>query len=90
MGLITSDGGRDLADNQIPMHGTETELVEEGGEMGACVPLLMLRGPYETPEKLRGSLAPSILGPDHFLGLDEFTARLNGNKLCCFWSKKKS
>lgn len=48
MVLITSDGGRDLADNQIPMGDMETGLMEEGGETGACV---RPPGPCETPGK---------------------------------------
>ena len=68
MVLITSDGGRDLADNQIPMGDTETGLVEEGGEMGASVPVPMPLGPYETAEKLHRSQAPSILGLDCVFG----------------------
>ena len=79
MVLITSDGGRDLADNQIPMGDTETGLVEEGGEMGAYVPVLLPLGPYETPEKLHGSQAPSTLGSAHVLGLREFPACLSGH-----------
>lgn len=79
MVLITSDGSRDLADNQIPMGDAETRLVEEGGETGACMPAVMLLGPYETPEKLHSSLAPSTLGSDQVLGLGEFTACLNGD-----------
>lgn len=77
MVLITSDGGRDLADNHIPMGDTETGLVEEGGEMGACVPAPMPLGPYETPEKLHRSQVPSIQGSDPILGIGEFTACLN-------------
>lgn len=93
MVLITSDGGRDLADNQIPMGDTETGLVEEGGEMGASVPVLVLLGPYETPEKLHGRWSPSILGSDHVLGLGEFTACLGGDltrQVGFFRVKKKS
>lgn len=42
MVLITSDSGRDLADNQIPMGDMEMGLVEEeGGERGAFVLLLL-------------------------------------------------
>lgn len=46
MVLITSDGGRDLADNQIPMGNMEMGLVEEGGETGAGV---MPLGPHVPP-----------------------------------------
>lgn len=45
MVLITSDGGRDLADNQIPMGDVEMGLVEEGGETGPC---MMPLGAFET------------------------------------------
>lgn len=46
---------------------------------GACVPVLMLLGPYEIPEKLHRGQAPSVLGSDHVLGLGEFTACLSGD-----------
>lgn len=88
MVLITSDSVRDLAGNQILTGDTEMGLVEGGGEMGACV--LVLLGPYGTPEEFHGSWAPSILGSDPVLALGDFTACLNGgaspDKLCWFGS----
>lgn len=93
MVLITSDGDRDLAGNQIPMGDTEMGLVKEGRETVACMPVLMLPGPYETPEKLHGSQAAPTLGSDQVSGSGEFTACLSGDltrQVVLFLLKKRA